>query len=146
MANTPAPIIFPSAAEKERGQINKLITIPLEGLRSCRGSFIVKRTTQYCSPKTEGGIVLPGDSEADLVEKKYDIGEVVAIGSEVREIKVGDIVVYARNAAWRLPNGINQAWLFKLEETPAGVICILPPQPMEQRQPFTESEVLASAN
>ncbi len=79
-------------------------------------------------------------------DKKMDIGEVISIGSEVKEIKVGDIVVYQRNAAMRLPSGLKDPFIFKLEETPIAIICVLPPQPEKDRQVFTTGELARAAN
>lgn len=131
---------------------NKIIDVTgkkgvgLKGLKPIRGSLLVRKTTQYCAPKTASGIVLPPDSTADMVDKKYDIGEVIAIGSEVKEVAVGDVVVYQRMAAMRLPNGLDEATIFKLEETPMAILCVLPPQPEKDRVEFSAKELELAAN
>jgi co-chaperonin GroES (HSP10) len=79
--------------------------------------------------ETVSGLYIPEDKEADLVEKKYDIGEVIAVGSECKEIKLGDIVLYQRNAAMRIPNGIDAPFMYKLEETPIAIVAVLDKQP-----------------
>lgn len=108
--------------------VNKAIHVPKNKVRAVRGSFIVENTNHYCRAKTRGGLVMATDGDEDaLVDKKFSIGRVIAVGSECKEIKVDDIVVYIKNAAWRIPNGLESPTLFKMEETPIAIACVLPP-------------------
>jgi co-chaperonin GroES (HSP10) len=107
---------------------NKLILIPLGVPVAIRQSFIVKDTNHYCSPKTKEGLLLPESDSTDMVDKKYRIGEVISVGSECVDIKLGDIVIYMVHAASRIPNGAAEAIMYKLDETPMGVLCRLPKQ------------------
>jgi co-chaperonin GroES (HSP10) len=115
-------------------------------LHAIRCSFIVRRTTQWCTQTTGGGLLLPGDNKADATEKKFDLGEVVATGSECIGIKIGQIVCYQRNAAMRIPNGIREPIYWKLDETPIAIACVLDPQPMKDRVAFTQSDLRNAAN
>ena len=113
------------------------VTVPAN-LHAIRCSFIVRRTTQWCTQKTDGGLVLPGDGQADATEKKFDLGEVVAAGPECIGIKIGQIVCYQRNAAMRIPNGTREPIYWKIDETPIAIACVLDPQPVKDRAVFTD--------
>ena len=111
---------------------NKLIYLPdnFEDVVQIVGKgIIVKATKAYNTDKSKGGIVLI-ESKNDVYEKKYDIGEVVAVGPDVSErIRPGVIVIYQRSRAFRMPNAEdkgNDARYHKLEETILDIICILP--------------------
>lgn len=113
--------------------LNKIIKVPWEKARAIRGSFLVRATYQYCKPKSEGGLLLPEDNQVDAVDKKFDIGEVVHAGPECEEIKRGDIVIFQRAAAMRIPNGTEPTVLWVLTETPVAIACVLPPLPPEDQ-------------
>lgn len=78
--------------------------------------IIVRYTMSFFMSETEGGIVFAQDKK---FEKKFSLGEVIAIGPMVdgTQINVGDILVYQSAAAFRIPNGTKSGadTLFKAE-------------------------------
>ena len=88
--------------------------------------IIVTRTVQY-TKRTIGKskLILPQGFDQE-VERKFDIGEVLAIGKDVVEVSVGDIVVYQISTAFRVPNGIDNPICWKIEEFSMSVIALLP--------------------
>ena len=65
----------------------------------------------------------------DGFEKKYRLGEVVAVGAKVTEVKPGDIVVAVIQTCHRLPNGFLPVELWKTEEGALSIIAVLPNDP-----------------
>ena len=115
-------------------QENRMITLPdnVEEVIKCPGKGIIMSVTMaYCATTTKGGIYLPDNDviENGGFEKKYDIGRVVAIGPDVTGVKKGEIVIYQKSTAFRLPDGgpNSQAKYFRIEESTAHIICVLPP-------------------
>lgn len=87
--------------------------------------IIIRKTDQYCQIGKVGSIILPGGINQDF-EKKYGLGEVVSHGMDVREVNIGDIVIYQVSTAFRIPNGVGQPVLWKIEEVSLSVIAVLP--------------------
>lgn len=120
---------------------NKLIYLPdnFEDIVKLVGkAIIVKKTMAYCQQKSKHGIILM-EREHDPMEKKYDVGEVVAIGPEVQIVKLGDIVIYQMSTRFRLPHaadeGISNPSYGKIEETTTHIMCILPkPEPKVEEE------------
>lgn len=104
---------------------NKIVYLPNDKVKAVGKGIIVKDTDKCCKGKTESGLYVPNKSD---VTKKYDIGEVIAIGAEVKEVKIGDLVVFQTAAAiaYPLPNGINASVLTKIEENPMAIMCVIP--------------------
>lgn len=92
----------------------------------CNG-ILIKLTDQYSYAQTAGGLILPG-SDNDISDKKYRIGEIVQLGDTVNaeRLHVGDIVVYLNHAAYRMPNGFEEPFLFKLTYNDMSIMAVLP--------------------
>jgi len=59
-----------------------------------RGKYVLIKPTVKESTENENGIIIPS-----MVEKEQKSqGEVVAVGSEVKDIKAGDIIIYGAYA------------------------------------------------
>lgn len=112
---------------------NTLIFVPKNLVRAIDKGVIIEKTMQYASRVSPGGIFLP-DMEAEF-EKKYQIGEVIAIGENVPEdhVSVGDIVVWNFATGFRLPNGGKGAIMHKLEYTAMSIMIVLPNLDPEKR-------------
>ncbi len=102
---------------------NRLIMIPAAHVRGFGGNLVVTPTNHYCKLRTPGGLLLP-EGQDDHHEKKYDIGEVVAVGPDVPDISPGDVVLWQCTSAWRLPNGIDDTLLYHVPKT--AVVAVLP--------------------
>lgn len=89
---------------------------------------------------TAGGIILP-EGDKDVLEKKYNIGQVISVGPDVKLLRPGDIVLYQMTVAWRIPNGIDGTALYRGEENPFCVIGVLPP--LEPYEPLDGSNWLS---
>ena len=83
---------------------NLMWVTPEKLLRAVGKGIIVRQTAQYGYSKTKSGLIIPGSK---TFEKKYNLGEVLKIGEEVPtdRVDVGDIVIFQRASAFRLPNG-----------------------------------------
>jgi len=100
------------------------VTLPFATAALVKG-VVVRVSDQYGFSETEGGIVLPGK---EVHEKKYCLGEVLSIGEAVNrsEVDVGDIVTYQRTAAFRLPDGIGEPRLFRVQADGIGIVACQP--------------------
>lgn len=100
------------------------VTLPFATAALVKG-VVVRVTDQYGFSETEGGIILPGK---EVHEKKYCLGEVLSIGEAVikSEVDVGDIVTYQRTAAFRLPDGIGEPKLFRVQADGIGIVACQP--------------------
>lgn len=112
---------------------NKLIFCPEDVVQPILDGIIVKDTMNYSSVKA-GRIFLPETDRMDF-DKQVEVGEVVAIGSNVDpdEVAVGDTVLYRRLTAFWLPNGLDQPNLWKIEH-PFSLLAVIPkgsPPPIE---------------
>lgn len=103
---------------------NKIVSLPNDKVKAVGKGVILHTTSDYCVEKTAGGLHLP---ESSSPNKKYDIGKVVAIGADVKEVKIGDVVVYQIAGSFQLPNGMEDPVLVKVNEDPASIMCICPP-------------------
>jgi co-chaperonin GroES (HSP10) len=72
-----------------------------------------------------GDVFIP---ETDQYKHKdFAIGEVVAVGNGVSEVKVGDKILYRTHLALTLPHEVTEEPTFyKVEETSAVIAAILP--------------------
>lgn len=61
--------------------------------------------------KTPGGIYVP-----DVAKEKPQKGEVIAVGSEVKEVKVGDIVLFDKYAGSKIKVDDVEYLIIKEEE------------------------------
>lgn len=102
---------------------NKIVAFPEDRIKAIGKGIIVKATDKFCKEKTEQGIVLTGNAT-----KKYDIGEVIAIGESVAEVKIGDIVLYqaVASVAYPIPNGMDTSYLTKIDEVSNVIIAVIP--------------------
>jgi co-chaperonin GroES (HSP10) len=109
---------------------NKIVYLPNDKVRAVGKGVIVTETTKCCKTQTDSGIFLPNKAD---VTKKYDLGEVIAVGKDVLEVKVGDLVLFqtASACAFPLPNGIEQSVLTKIDESPVAILCIIPKADIE---------------
>lgn len=100
------------------------VTLPFATAALVKG-VVVRVSDQYGFSETEGGIILPGK---EVHEKKYCLGEVLSIGDAVNqaEVDVGDIVTYQRTAAFRLPDGIGEPKLFRVQADGIGIVACQP--------------------
>ena len=103
---------------------NKIVYLPNDKVRAVGKGIIVTETNLCCKLKTDSGLIMPDKAD---VNKKFDIGEVVAKGKDVVEVNIGDIVLFqvAGSVAYQLPNGIERSILTKIEENPVAIICFL---------------------
>jgi co-chaperonin GroES (HSP10) len=107
--------------------IERLITIPEDKVSAVGRGVIFKRSEQYSKGTGEGGIIIA--SSDDGLEKKYMLGEVVAVGKDVEEVKRGDVIVVVKQTVHRIPNGTHPPVLFKTEENAMAIIAVLPNDP-----------------
>ena len=113
---------------------NKLIYLPdnfEETVKTVGNSVIIKKSMDYCQTKSKGGIIIPDTAEADglnVVEKKAEIGEVIAVGPAVVGLEKGDIVIFDPCRAWKVPNAADgtATRYFKIESNSLDIICVLP--------------------
>jgi len=109
--------------------------------------IIVKDTQLFCIGNTSaGGIEIP-DAAGD---KKYGIGEVVAVGPRCVEVQEGDCVVFqiASGAGMDpIPNGTSYPTRFKLVETSLCIVCRIPKTKVdaEKAKKAAEAEAAATA-
>lgn len=121
---------------------NKLIQIPANLLNAVDRGIIVQKSLQYCrAPK--GMLILPEGQDQGM-EKKYDVAEVISIGAAVNrdEVAVGDIVLWQKSTGFRIPNGTDDAVLFKCEYTAMSIITVLPNLVADKRSDRWKGEVL----
>lgn len=114
---------------------NKMIYLPenfAEVVKVPGKGIILRRTMKYCRTKSKAGIVLPDDADGrKSFEKKYSVGEVVAVGPDVEETKVGDVVIYNHETAYRIPDADNPSSdvnprFMRIDETSVHIMAILP--------------------
>lgn len=74
----------------------------------------------------EEGIVLPDAVRTDFT-RTFEIGVVTSVGSEIEDLKPGDVILYRTYAAYRLPNGLFPPYMFKIDYF--SVICKLGEDP-----------------
>ena len=113
--------------------IARVVTVPADRVRAVGYGVIIERTDQYSKSSTQAGIIVAGTE--DGFEKKFMLGEVIAIGAKVTEVAVGDIVVAVKQTCHRLPNGFSPAALWKTEENALSIIAVLPNDPSTAIEP-----------
>lgn len=123
---------------------NKIVYLPNDKLRVVGKGIIVKETLKCCKTQTASGLILPDKAD---VTKKYDIGEVVAIGKDVQEVVVGDLVLFqvAGSVAFPLPNGMERSILTKIEENPVAIICVIPAAAVDEFNNVLNPEAVNAA-
>ncbi len=100
-----------SAPKKKR--TGKFIVIPERIVRAPTGmTMIVKYTKQYAVPML---LELPDVERFDLEKKAPDIGEVVAVGSEIFDVFVGDVILYRVLHGYPIPNGPYDVFMYKID-------------------------------
>lgn len=67
--------------------------------------------------KSTGGIVLP-----ETVKKLHVRGKVIAIGDEVKKVKVGDIVLYEKGSVMKIETAYNEYSYAIFEKNLIGII------------------------
>ncbi len=77
-------------------------------------TILVADTDKYCLDLGEEGIVLPDALRTDF-DRTFEIGTITSVGSAVEDLKPGDVVLYRTYAAYRLPNGLFPAFMFKID-------------------------------
>jgi len=98
--------------------------------------ILVKNTDQYSYNKTSGGLLIAGSGDEDVTEKKYRLGEVLAVGDGVpSRVHVGDIVVYLQASAYRMPNGQNSPDTWKITYNDMSLMAVLPNLDPVKRHP-----------
>ena len=104
---------------------NKIVFLPNDKVQTIGKGVIVKETDKCCKLQTEAGLII---SDTGNVTKKYDIGEVIAVGKDVMEVKIGDVVLFqtAGSVAFPLPNGMDKSILTKIDESPLSIMCVIP--------------------
>jgi len=113
---------------------NKLIFLP-PCIRPVLKGIIINRTSQYTKLSYGTGecrIILPQGKDHE-VERKYDVAEVMAIGKDVEETAVGDIVLWQLSTGFRIPNGADEPNAWKIEEFAMSVVAVLPNLDPEKR-------------
>lgn len=75
-------------------------------------TVIVADTDKFCiDPK---GVLLPDPVRNDIY-KRTEVGVITAVGSEVEEVSPGDVILYKTFGAYRIPNGLFPAFMFKID-------------------------------
>lgn len=110
---------------------NKVLAIPHDSVQAIGQAVIVRDTELFClGETTESGIIIP-DKAGD---RKYGIGEVVATGPLVKEVGVGDVLVFllaSSSGMDPIPNGLSKAVLFKTVENSMSIICRIPAEAVQ---------------
>lgn len=123
---------------------NRIVLAP-SNVRPVSNGIIVKNTDLFCvGNTTESGIALPSSAG----DKKYGIGEVVAIGPKCAEVEVGDCVVFQLAAAAGMdpiPNGLQHSDRFKLVETSTCIVCRIPAETVEAEKKAQAEKAAAAA-
>ena len=89
--------------------------MPEKGIHCLAKAIVVKDTTRSVLNKLLT-IIIPSSDRQDA-DKLLEIGEVIQVGSKVSdEIKVGDLVLYRRIAAFYIPNGIDKPYLWTFDQ------------------------------
>lgn len=92
----------------------KIISIPEDGVKCLPLGIVVKDTDYNVINKTLT-IIIPSTDRQDA-DKILEIGEVVSKGSKVDDdLKVGDIILYRRIAAFYIPNGIEAPYMWAMD-------------------------------
>lgn len=138
MSSSETNITIPSAI---MDSIERPVKVPENAVRAVGSGIIVKRTNQYSSTTSQGGIIVAGSE--DGFEKKYQLGEVVAFGPDVKGIKKGDIIVFQKSTAFRLPNGTEPAYMWKIDYTSISVIAVMDNDPSTAKGEGGSAEGLA---
>lgn len=92
----------------------------LNGHAPTSRTLLVADTDMFC---VETEFLMPAACRTDI-SRTYEIGVVTAVGSEVDDILPGDVILYRTHAAYRLPNGLLPAFMFKIDY-PNSVIAVL---------------------
>lgn len=124
---------------------NRIIYMPEnfeEVVKAPRKSIILARSTDYSQEVTKGGIHLPpGFGEEDSYEKKLSVGRVVTVGDEVESCKKGDIVIYVKSTAQRMPDGNNPDYenprYVRIDDSSVCITAILPPEEKDDAESET---------
>ncbi len=123
---------------------NRLIQPP-DVIIPVGNGIIVKDTQLFCmGDSSEGGILIPTVAG----DKKYGIGEVVAVGPKCVEVKEGDCVVFqiASGAGMDpIPNGTKYPDRFKLVETSLCIVCRIPKEKVDAEKARKTAEANAAA-
>ena len=77
--------------------------------------ILIKQTEQ--EEVTKGGIVLPGT----VSKEKSIIGEVVAVGRKIEEIKVGDKVIFEKYSGTEVKDG-EESYLILEKDTVLAIV------------------------
>ena len=107
------------------------ITIPAEApIAIGRGLIVREDETPYHHGASAGGILAADDVKT---EKKYGVGYVISVGEDVPtdKLDVGDMVMWQATQAFRIPNGQQAPFLWRLTYDPVSIICKLKPLPPE---------------
>lgn len=101
-----------------------LIT-PQNAAAATSGAIIVADTNKFVRTREQSLIWFPEAERADI-DKNLEIGIVVAVGDLVPkdEVKPGDVILYKSRHAYRLPNGVDPIFMFKIDY-PFSVIAVL---------------------
>lgn len=119
---------------------NKIVYLPNDKVKAVGKGIIVKDTDKCSAESTRSGIVIP--DRADTT-RKYSLGEVVAIGKDVVEVAIGDLVLFqiASSCAFPLPNGIASSVLTKIDETPIAIMCVIKKDDIEEADASFRAEL-----
>lgn len=79
-------------------------------IKPLKERVVVKYSSEELE-KTPGGIYVP-----DVAKEKPQKGEVIAVGSEVKEVKVGDIVLFDKYAGSKIKVDDVEYLIIKEEE------------------------------
>jgi co-chaperonin GroES (HSP10) len=102
-------------------KVARLLFPPEDYLKGIEKGIIVKDSSDL--DRKTMGIVLPDTDRMDA-DKQFDVGRVLSVGDKCEYVKKGDLVVYRRLTAYRIPNGLNPPVLWKLEEG-MSIICVV---------------------
>ena len=84
----------------------------LNGAAPTGSTLLVADTDKFCVDCTN--LVLPDAIRTDI-ERTFEVGVVTSVGSEIDDLVNGDVVLYRTHAAYRVPNGLFPAFMFKID-------------------------------
>lgn len=90
----------------------------LNGAAPTGSTMLVADTDKFCVDCTN--LVLPDAVRTDI-ERTFEVGVITAVGSDIDDLVPGDVILYRTQAAYRLPNGMLPAFMFKIDHY--AVIC-----------------------
>ena len=115
----------------------EIAKIPGRGLLLRRSNHLVSEG------KSKGGIWLPDQSDSSY-EKKFDIGEVIDAGPECKCVEAGDIVIYQKETAFRIPDATrpdpDNPRFVRIDETSQHVIAYFKPGAIPEEIEVIEEE------